>query len=756
MTNVRILPQPNPPEEPKTPAPEDAVEQAAEPVRFPLGQPEAEPIGAPLEEIRVDLLRHGERLTGLLADPGAAFVRDAMRVLEHQICRIAVIGQVKSRQSAFIGALIEQPDLLPSELSPWATAVLRLHCGSAAAPEGKAAEFQLFNKEDWPQLAAGAGRVRELTTQLVPGFEPELLRRHLDAMRQRAEQRFAGDFDSLLGAKHTFETVSRDTLARYIGPQSSAADASDAPGQYSDLTKSADLWLSGGPFRFPVTLIATPGINDPFMVRDEITRHSLEPAELYLMVVSARQPLSTAELATLRILRGLHRERILVFIDHVDELRDPAGEVRNIISSVRQTLAREFPSVDIPVVAGSSKWALQALSPDRLKVSEGLVPSLLAYAKQKGALRPMEVKGSGQTSPVEELPSGQFARILTICSGYPELRRELTELLQRSHSAHLIRQIAAYFAELSQVNEAAVREEMVKLAIVAENGGTGEAAKGDRQLKEVQAELARIQSVAGELERNLAGFQNLLSEVVAEHRTRLYEGLAELLEQYARGEGSGLLQAFAEGQARRHWRCHTKPLRQQVEAELDAARKAVEERLAATPHNVFPALRETMLRRSPDLELPEAPQPRLRPTSVRVPIEESIALDLASPGALIGWQRSRTPEEHAAELERMLIEEFMPAIDEVIRLASAELQRETNDISDRATAISVVVIDALRSQSESYIARAKELLDAREVQPQDEVDQRQRLETLRDRLTVAEALSRRLADINTQCGELVT
>lgn len=755
MTNIRVLPQPNhPPEEPQKPAPESAGEQKPELVPFPAAEPDAEPIGAPLEDIRVDLMRHGERLVGLLADPGATFVRDAMRVLEHQMCRIAVIGQVKSRQSAFISALVEQPDLLPSELSPWATAVLRLHFGSVAAPESTAAEFQLFEKDDWRQLATGDGRVRELTRQLVPGFEPELLQRHLDAMRQRAEQRLGEGFAALLGAKHTYETVSRETLARYLGPGSSAAEDAEGPGQYADMTKSADVYLPSGPFKFPVTIVATPGINDPFLVRDEITRHTLEPAELYVVVLSARQPLSTAELATLRILRGLHRERILVFIDHVDELREPAGEVRDIISNVRQALTREFPAIDIPVIAGSSKWAAQATSAEQPNGSDGIAPSLLAYAKLRGAVRPKEVKGSGQATQAEELPNGQHARILTICSGYPELRRELTKLLLRSHSAHLIRQIAAYFAELSQVNEASVREEMVKLAILTEGGGAP--SKDDRELKDVQAELARIQSVAGELERNLAGFQNLLTEVTAEHRSRIYDSLAAILEEYAREEGRGLIQAFAEGQARRHWRCHTKALRQRVEAELYAARQAVEERVAATPHNVFPALRETMMRRSPELDLPDAPMPMLGPASLRVPVEDSIALDLAAPGSLMGWSRSRTPEEHAAELERMLIEEFMPAIDEVIRLATAELQRETSDMSDRATAIAVAVIDALRSQSETYIAQAKQLLDAREARPYDEVSHAERLESLRERLTVAEALSRRLADLNTQCSALVS
>src|SRR5690606_26961520 len=146
----------------------------------------------------------------------------------------------------------------------------------------------------------------------------------------------------------------------------------------------------------------------------------------------------------------------------------------------------------------------------------------------------------------------------------------------------------------------------------------------------------------------------------------------------------------------------------------------------------FPALRETMMRRSPELDLPDAPMPMLGPPSLRVPVEDSIALDLAAPGTLMGWSRSRTPEEHAAELERMLIEEFMPAIDEVIRLATAELQRETSDMSDRATAIAVAVIDVLRNQSEAYIAQAKQLLDAREARPQDEVSHAERLESLRE------------------------
>src|SRR3546814_15588565 len=59
---------------------------------------------------------------------------------------------------------------------------------------------------------------------------------------------------------------------------------------------------------FPYTTlfrsIDTPGTNDPFLVRDEITRRALENADIYIVVLTARQALSSADVALLRILRG--------------------------------------------------------------------------------------------------------------------------------------------------------------------------------------------------------------------------------------------------------------------------------------------------------------------------------------------------------------------------------------------------------------------------------------------------------------------
>ncbi len=755
MSNIHLLPQVLPVEDLASLENDITTTPAAEPARLPPAEPE--PVGAPLEDVRRELMRHGERLAGLLSDPASIFVNDALRVLESQTCRIAVIAQVKGGQSAFIGALVEQPDLLPRDISPWSTAITRLHFGKAGAPEGTA-EFQLFEGEDWGRLASGRDKVRELTSRLVPGFEPELLQRHLDAMRQRAEQRFGEDFPSVLGSKHSHEDVSRDVLARYLCAGTSAAANGEGPGQYADITRSADLYFPAGPFRFPSTVIATPGTSDPFLVRDEITRHSLEDADLYVVVLSARQPLAAADLAILRILRGLHKERLVVFIDHIDELRDAAGETRAIVADVRQALAREFPSADIPVIAGSARWANEALASEKLDVHKALTPAFVSYAKDMGVSWPVEVKSNASAGASENVSTGQLARALAVCSGYPELKRSLTGLIEHSHSAHLIRQVAAYFAELAQINETSVREELVKYAASTEDE-TEDAAKAERELQDVQSELVRIQAVASELERKLASLQNLMGDVLAEQRSRLYQGLASLLDGYARNEGDSLVLAFQDGRARRHWKCDCTPLRAMLRAELERAEEAAFARIAESEYSAFPSLREAILRMHPDLDLPPVPalsRDGSEPvTSMIAPLGDTVVADLGASGPLVGWARSRSPVEHAGELERLLVEALMPAVDEITRLATSDLQRRIALISERSTAVSVAVIEALRKQSEGYIARAKELLDARDNRPAAEVAKAEQLAGLNDRLAVAEALTRRLADVNARCERMI-
>ena len=161
--------------------------------------PEPGRIGAPLEELRQHLIRYGDVLTELVEPSARALVENASLHLKQLTCRIAVVGQIKSGKSSFINAFVQQPDFLPTSVTPWTTAVTNLHFGQRA-PGEHAAIFTFLHGNEWRELAESGGRIRELTKQLVPGFEPELLHRQADLLRTRAQQRLGAEFESLARA----------------------------------------------------------------------------------------------------------------------------------------------------------------------------------------------------------------------------------------------------------------------------------------------------------------------------------------------------------------------------------------------------------------------------------------------------------------------------------------------------------------------------------------------------------------------------
>ena len=140
-----------------------------------------------------------------------------------------------------------------------------------------------------------------------------------------------------------------------------------------------------GPFAFPVTLTDTPGTNDPFLIRDEITRRSLESADLYIVVLTARQPLSDADVNLMRLMHGLNSDRIVVFVNRVDDFADVGYDLAEVIMYVEKKLQANFPGARIPIVAGSAAWANGALKGDDETLDRLLERSSLALPRATSA-----------------------------------------------------------------------------------------------------------------------------------------------------------------------------------------------------------------------------------------------------------------------------------------------------------------------------------------------------------------------------------
>jgi hypothetical protein len=107
----------------------------------------------------------------------------------------------------------------------------------------------------------------------VPGFEVELLEKHVDAMRV-ARKRLGAALGDLLGKSTCFpRSRTRSSKVRLLG--AFGFPGTEAEQKVSDVVKGADLYFHSNDFSFPTTIIDTPGTNDPFLVRDEITRRAL-------------------------------------------------------------------------------------------------------------------------------------------------------------------------------------------------------------------------------------------------------------------------------------------------------------------------------------------------------------------------------------------------------------------------------------------------------------------------------------------------
>ena len=545
------------------------------------------PIGAELEALRRELVVCGRELQTATPFRGGSFVDDTHRLLTRLTCRIAVIGQVKAGKSCFINGLVRKPSLLPTDVNPWTTAVTHLHFGRADAPPNVAAQFTFFDPDEWERLAHGGGHIRELTQRLVPGFEVELLQKHVDAMRRLSEERLGSTLGQLLGKKHVFPSLSTDVLERYVC-SGLPTSGTDQKGIYSDIVKAADLYFADNDFGFPTTIIDTPGTNDPFLVRDEITRRALESADIYVVILTARQALSSADLSLLRILRGLHKERIAVFINRIDELDDVTRDIAPIVEHVRAGLRREFPTSEIPIRAGSALWAETAMSGAEADIQRLLTSNVKTYAEH------LAQTGSAPSlpSPVKD-PKQAIAQTLFSCSGLSELTDVLVRHTLDSHAGRVLTQISRSFSELGRVSQNAARHEVTVLE-GEEKSGVAHRKRGEEELRAINAEVEENRRLMVALQSLLTDLRASTDELIEDHRTRIVETLRDVVQGFSEVECENLRQAVADGHRARIWRCETASLRQQLEERFVNSYRGAEHEIGKLESHLFPKLKQLL------------------------------------------------------------------------------------------------------------------------------------------------------------------
>lgn len=297
--------------------------------------------------------------------------------------KVALIGQVKAGKTALVNALLGESDLLPSDVNPWTSVVTSVHI-NCPKPQGKRAIFKFFDEEDWNDLVSDSGRIVKLAKKAKLDSQLKDLSEQIAALKERTESRLGRNFELLLGNKHAFTSYSADLIKRYVclGEDD---DNEDREGRFADLTKSADLYLDNDQFDYPVTIADTPGVNDPFLVREAATLQNLGDCDVCIVVLSANQALSSVDLGLMRVLKSLKSKRLIAFVNRIDELPDPHNQIGEIKTYIEDVLRKQNLNDDIPIIFGSAAWADAAISGNYDDLPEGSMESLAALVEGRAS-----------------------------------------------------------------------------------------------------------------------------------------------------------------------------------------------------------------------------------------------------------------------------------------------------------------------------------------------------------------------------------
>ncbi len=706
---------------------------------------EFESVGASLAAAQKQIVNCGRSLAGLVEPAGQALIGEAINRLGQQVFRVSVVGQIKSGKSSFINAFVRQPRLLPTDVTPWTTTVTHLHFGEGE-PASSAASFQFFSAAEWHDLANGDRRVRELVQRLDPNFEPDLLRRHVEAMQQRAVMRLGADFANLLGSSHSFETFNTDLLARYV---CSGDFAGKSPlGQYADITKQADLYFDQGPFAFPVTLTDTPGTNDPFLIRDEITRRSLECADLYIVVLTARQPLAEADVNLMRLMHGLNSERIIVYVNRVDDFADVGYDLAEVLMYVERKLEANFPGAKIPIIAGSAAWANGALKGDDETLHRLVQRSSSKYLLDMGLVQPRDLQPEalGEVGVRERLRGALYA-----ASGLPAMYRVVADYMGSSQAALTQMQTARWFGDMASASAKAANFELASSRAEAPSDA-GHAAEKRMAL---ERETGVLDEVAANVERSAKHIETQFQAIIGEEMTALRRALQAVVNLHAAKERDVLIATLEAGRAPRTWTLEGVALRRAMAAEFKDCFDVAAARVLELQGKVAPELARLMNLIAPEMAMPAEPEKRLLliPPPSMAALSRFVALDIEESWWSSLWKGRTSVSAYGEQIESLIRTEFQPVADGLAETAERVLTTYAMTSSKWSFGLCVNIIQAVTRLRVQLIGK----LGGNERDPaarsSDQAPERkQQSQSLSDRLKRCGALSHQLEIIAHDLG----
>ena len=609
----------------------------------------------------------------------------AARKLHHQLKHaepsVTMIGQVKAGKTSLVNAMVGQPDLLPADVNPWTSVVTALHLNPGVAPEENRASFRFFDMEEWSRLLDRGGRIGELASRAGAEDELEKVREQVALMREKSRKRLGDKFEMLMGQQHDYAFVDTDLVERYVCLGDDFEDdteTSPEQGRFADITKAAELYIARPELPMPLSIRDTPGVNDTFMIREQITIRAIRESRICVVVLAAHQALSSVDLALIRMIANVKSREVIIVVNRVDELPDPVNQVPEIRESIVKTLTEFDGPKDAQIIFTSAFCANAALM--------------------------------GQT---DVLDAGTRDRMMEWSAGEGHLTRE--DYTPQELLWHLSGVPQVYAALSTRISEGMGRELLDKIAKSAMNLANGlNAAQQVISRRETDEDLPplALDQLEGALHKlesySLKAMNDMFDEAIADFHKRLERSHRSFLE---RATGS-LLQHLDQNGEDEVWEYDPTGLRilmrtayqvfgRNAQSGTKKVLTRVAEDYAALYHRLFEVSEGAF-----GIEAPSAPR---IPSPVL--LGQTIALDLKGTWWTRWWHKRRGYRSFATEFADMIQAETDPIVD-ALRGAHSEAVRDASlEVLQEFLAEQRSILGRIADEAQSQPDNVGELLD---------------------------------------------
>lgn len=692
--------------------------------------------GPELSSFRDALRLHGSQLMRLHTGEMARLIGRALDSVRDATCRIAVIGQARSGKTTLINSLIQKPDFLPCRSDVPTGAVTRVHVGLHDRP-ARGAVFEFFSEEDWRRIAAQPEHFSVGGERPATPLNADLAQMWQEQLRLRVENRLGADFARLFGQRHEYEDVTSELLARYVSADVAGAESrgGQAIGQFANITRRADVYCSGNPLDYPVTLIDTPGMLDPYLFRNQPTVREVETADAIVVVVCPQQLTSGWHPTLLQVLRRLPKDRIIFFLNRIDTVA--SEQIVPLIAHMRAALEGELQS-SVDILAG----CLTSQGGD-LEMSRGLGLPALRNGLTLG-------RGSIPAKSLENRAAPGITSADGHCSGLSEITTQIWRRAARGPHVRALLDSAATLQAVARTHEVNIRAraQVITSFIDATHEDHKER---ETQLRQIERYIAQITQLCEGIGRGCDQVTGSVQAAQSQCEALIERSVSELVEKFIDVQVLELQDSLA-AKSVASWTCDTAEVAQAIDNEIAEIYRRLRLRLFTELNTGVENVREAVVSTMP--ELAHNMSNVQHSSNFPIPTFEFLSGPIAFHLDRTWWrrwlQRSSATDGMVSEFKRLLRLEFDTAMRATLESLKRSLAMDGATILHRLSVRSITVIDMLVDRREHLCRTAQTLLAAQEHQQADAALKAYQVE----RQALEKALSS-AAQINQAFGDLV-